>query len=359
MDSTNHLLTKRAATCRGASESARLGHRPQSGITGSERYRSPALQSRWRLCRCSRHCRLHPIHPGITSSRANQSGDANRGADIPQARMEQEMSKHEQWHLTAEAAELYERYVARYILGPWAPLLADAGRLVAGERVLDVACGTGVVTRIAAERVGPTGRVIGLDLNPGMIGVARSLPRPAGAPVEWIERSALDLGLPDASVDVVFCQQGLQFFLDKALAMREMHKVLDRGGRLAASVWTGAGVYNSAVGEALERFLNGESAARFCASRKVPSREELRSLAIDAGFADVKVQVSRIDMHLPRLDRFVLQHLSATPVAAEIAACDPESREKIGESVMKKLRDYADEEGVSYPEEAHILTGRV
>ena len=90
-----------------------------------------------------------------------KSGYANGGPDIPQARMEREMSEHEQWQLTAEAAELYERYLARYILGPWAPLLVDAAHLTVGERVLDVACGTGVVARIAAQRVGPTGRVVG------------------------------------------------------------------------------------------------------------------------------------------------------------------------------------------------------
>ena len=86
------------------------------------------------------------------------------------------MSEHEQWQLTAEAAELYERYPARYILGPWAPLLVDAAALATGERVLDVACGTGLVARIAAQRVGPAGRVVGVDLNPGMIAVARVAP---------------------------------------------------------------------------------------------------------------------------------------------------------------------------------------
>jgi SAM-dependent methyltransferase len=127
----------------------------------------------------------------------------------------------EQFQLSDEAAEHYERCPARYILGPWAPLLVNAARPAAGERVLDVACGTGVVARIAAERVGPGGRVVGVDLNPGMIRVARSLPAPIGAPIEWLERSALDLGLEDASFDVVLCQQGLQFFPDKALALRD------------------------------------------------------------------------------------------------------------------------------------------
>jgi len=130
-----------------------------------------------------------------------------------------------------------------------APSLVDAAHLAGGERVLDLACGTGVVTRIAAQRVGPQGRVTGVDLNTGMISVARSLPAPDGGPVEWLEGSALAIPLPDASVNVVLCQQGLQFFLDKALALLEMRRVLDRGGRLALSVWSSTGVYNSAVGK--------------------------------------------------------------------------------------------------------------
>src|SRR5262245_28728520 len=99
--------------------------------------------------------------------------------------MEAVMNAHESWHLTKGAAEQYERYVGRYILGPWAPLLVDAARVVAGNRVLDVACGTGVVARAAAERVGLAGHVIGADLNPAMIAVARSVSAASGPPIEW------------------------------------------------------------------------------------------------------------------------------------------------------------------------------
>src|SRR5256885_1865522 len=116
------------------------------------------------------------------------------------------------WHLSDAAAERYERYVVRYLLGPWAPLLVDAARLAPGERVLDVACGTGVVARAAAARVGPSGHVIGVDLNPGMIAIARALPPGAGAPIEWLVRNALELGFEAGGRDVVVCQQGLQFF---------------------------------------------------------------------------------------------------------------------------------------------------
>jgi SAM-dependent methyltransferase len=269
------------------------------------------------------------------------------------------MAKNEQWQLSADAAELYERYVARYILGPWAPLLVDVAHVGVGERVLDVACGTGVVARAAAERAGSTGHVVGVDLNPGMIAVARSLPTPVGASIEWIERSALDLRLRDATIDVVLCQQGLQFFPDKALAMREMRRVLARGGRLALSVWNGVGLYNGAVGEALTRFVGDAAALQFCASRQVPAREELRRLATQAGFSAVDVHISRINVRLPRLDKFTLDHLSATPLAALIAATEPAAREKIGASVMQELQPYADGAGITYPEETHVLTARV
>jgi ubiquinone/menaquinone biosynthesis C-methylase UbiE len=198
--------------------------------------------------------------------------------------MQRETTEHEQWQVTTKAAELYERYPARYILGPWAPLLVDAAALATGDGVLDVACGTGVVTRIAAQRVVPAGRVVGVDLNPGMIAVARSLAPPLGASIEWLERSALDLRLPDASFDAVLCQQGLQFFPDKLLALREMRRVLVYGGRLALSVWVGIGPYHGAVGEALARFVGDAAAAKFCSSRQVPAQDELRRFAVDAGF---------------------------------------------------------------------------
>jgi len=269
------------------------------------------------------------------------------------------MSTHEQWHLSAEAAELYERYVVRYILGPWAPSLVDAARVAPGERVLDVACGTGIVARIAAQRVGPTGRVVALDLNPGMIRVAQSLPAPVGAPIEWLVGSALDLRLEDAGFDAVLCQQGLQFFPDKALALREMRRVLGRGGRLALSVWNNVGFYNGAVAEALARFVGNESADRFCVSRQTPAREELEHLAREAGFSEVAVRVERINVHLPSLDQFTLHHLAATPIAPLLAAAAAETREKLGTSVAQQLQRYADGDGVTYPEETHVLTAQV
>jgi ubiquinone/menaquinone biosynthesis C-methylase UbiE len=143
-----------------------------------------------------------------------------------------------QWQLAGNAAELYEDILVPTVFRPWATYLLELADLRQGERVLDVACGTGIVARLAAGQVGMAGEVTGLDLNAGMLRVARSLPSPPGAPVTWVEGSALAMPLPDASFDVVLCQQGFQFFPDQAAGLQEPKRVLVPGGRvlLAAGV---------------------------------------------------------------------------------------------------------------------------
>ena len=263
-----------------------------------------------------------------------------------------------QWQLEGNAAEIYERTAARYILGPWAEGLAELAGVRPGERVLDLACGTGAVARVAAERAGASGSVIGLDLNAGMIAVARSLPAPAGAAIAWITRSAQDTGLPDASFDAVLCQQGLQFFPDKPAALREARRVLAPGGRIAMSVWRSTGVYNSAVGEALARHVGADAASRFCASRKVPADEELVAWCAAAGLSGAALHVRERTVRLPPLDRFVLAHLAGTPVAAELRAISDAARAALGCEVARDLAAYREGEGVAFPEVVTVITAR-
>ena len=149
------------------------------------------------------------------------------------------MNQQGQWQVAGSAPEVYERELVPAVFGVWAPILVELAQPGPGERVVDVACGTGIVARIAATRVGPTGAVVGVDLNPGMLSVARSVVSTdsrSGGPLQWQEASADKLPFPDGSFDVVYCQLGLQFFADRAAALREMRRVLGPGGRLALMV---------------------------------------------------------------------------------------------------------------------------
>jgi SAM-dependent methyltransferase len=135
--------------------------------------------------------------------------------------------------LSVEQAAVYEALFVPAMFAPWAPVVAEAAELRAGDRVLDVACGTGVLARAAAAAVGPAGTVVGLDPNDGMLAVAsRTAPQ-----IEWRRGVAEALPFDAASFDAVVSQFGLMFFRDRHAAIGEMRRVLRPGGRLAVAVW--------------------------------------------------------------------------------------------------------------------------
>jgi ubiquinone/menaquinone biosynthesis C-methylase UbiE len=134
----------------------------------------------------------------------------------------------------ASFPEMYEAYLVNPLFRPWAEITLDEVELTAGDRVLDIACGTGIVARVAKERLGGNGRVVGVDISSDMLAVARAVARN----IDWREGNAVALPIHDGEqFDVVVCQQGLQFIPDKAAAVAQMRRALARGGRLAVATW--------------------------------------------------------------------------------------------------------------------------
>jgi SAM-dependent methyltransferase len=258
------------------------------------------------------------------------------------------------------AAEVYERHLVPAMFAPWAPKLVDLAGVGAGERVLDVACGTGVVTRLAAERVGSGGRVVGLDINGAMLAVARALPAVTGAPIEWMEASALEMPLPDADFDVVLCQQGLQQFPDRSTALREMRRVLAPSGRVALAVWSriegSPGMV--ALVEALERHVGIEAANNRRAPFALGDADEVRDLLVGAGFCDVEVQTMVETARFPSPEELVAYQLAATPLST-LGALTEEARRAIEVDVRVALGNYVHDGELAVPMEAHIALARM
>jgi SAM-dependent methyltransferase len=246
------------------------------------------------------------------------------------------------------------------MFAPWAPVLLDAAGVHPGDQVLDVACGTGVVTRLAAERVGSTGRAVGLDSNAAMLVVARSLPPVTGAAIEWYEASALQMPLPDAAFDVVLCQQGLQQFPDARTALGEMRRVLRPSGRLAAAVWGrlehSPGM--AALVEGLGRHVGVAAANNRRAPFALGDADALGGLVEAAGFAAVAVRTLSQLAHFASARAFVSAQMSATPLSA-LGGVTAQAFDAVVSDVSAALDAYSTADGPAVPMEAHLVVAHV
>jgi ubiquinone/menaquinone biosynthesis C-methylase UbiE len=204
----------------------------------------------------------------------------------------------------------YEEYYIPAIFGPLTDVLLRHAPPASGERVLDVACGTGIVARRIAPIVGDDGHVQGVDRNPAMLEVARAC-APPGPPIDWQLGDAAALEAADGSRDRVTCQQGLQFLPDRAAGVQEMRRVLGDGGIAVVAVWEGldrhpfyASLFEAEL-PALARFGVPASEAELTAPFCFGDADALGALFTDAGFEQVHLVQGSIQARFVDPDRFV------------------------------------------------------
>lgn len=245
----------------------------------------------------------------------------------------------------ATAPENYERFFVPAIGRPVAQQLLRVAQLRAGERVLDVGCGTGVVTRLAAEQIGREGKVTGLDVNPGMLAVARaSSPRELG--IAWHEASAEAMPLPDAAFDVVLCQMSLQFVPDRLAALREMRRVLVVEGRIVLNVPGPAAPPFETLADAMGRHVAPQAAGFVRAVFALHDESELETLFREAGFQNVEIRAGTGELSLPPPREFLWQYVSSTPLAALLAGASADTRAALERDVVTRWKEFETDDGM-------------
>lgn len=197
------------------------------------------------------------------------------------------MNESERGQVSRSAAEVYDELFVPALFEEWVGRVADAAGIESGQKVLDVACGTGVLTRAVAERVGPRGAVIGLDLNGGMLAVARARsPR-----LEWRCAPAESLPFEDGCFDAVVSQFGLMFFADRVRALREIRRVLRSGGRAAIAVWAtlAESPGYAAMADLLRRLFGDAAAGALHAPFALGEPGALRALFAEAAIEGIEI----------------------------------------------------------------------
>lgn len=261
----------------------------------------------------------------------------------------------EGWQLEGNSAEAYERYLAA-AFSPWADALTDAAALRPGERALDVACGTGIVARHAARKVGATGRVVGLDVNDAMLAVARTVSAGAQPSIEWRRGDAAQLPFPDRHFDAVFCEQALQFFSEPLQALREMRRVLTEGGRAALSVCRPIAfspAYVTLAG-ALDRYAGPDAGAMMRSPFCRWSAGELKTMLGGAGFRHVHVRIEVASLRYPSPGEFLRREAASSPLAGLVGAVDVTRRAELIRELESALADHADDDGVVCGVESYV-----
>lgn len=264
------------------------------------------------------------------------------------------MTATESFQIPLEAAEVYESRFVPALFAEWAPLLVEAAGVHPGHAVLDVACGTGIVARTAADRIGGDGAVVGLDLNEAMLTVARRV-RPD---LQWQQGDAGELPFPDRAFDVALCQMSLMFIPDRTRAVAELSRVTATGGTVGVVVpasITEQPAYRRLV-DVVTREAGPDAASLMGTYWSCGDLPELRGLFTAAGLRDVGTRTHFGTARFGSIDEMVATEVEGSPLASRI---DDTVYARIRQQARTELAEFEAPDGVAAPLCGHIVVGRV
>ena len=259
----------------------------------------------------------------------------------------------ETFQISADQAEIYETRFVPALFAQWAPLLLDAAGVASGQSVLDVCCGTGILARTAADRVGPTGRVVGVDLSESMLTVARRL-RPD---LDWRRGDAADLPLPDASFDLVGCQSALMFLPDPTRALAEMGRAAGPQGTVALQVYASL-ADQPAYGPWVDLVAGhaGPEAINLLSTYWIHGDlAELRARFDAAGLVVTGVQTVRGVARFGSAEEMVRTEVEATPLVDRL---DDSGYRRVIDESTELFDRFRTDAGVDLPIDSHLVIAR-
>jgi ubiquinone/menaquinone biosynthesis C-methylase UbiE len=259
------------------------------------------------------------------------------------------------FQLSTKAAQGYEAQKVPALFGPLARATLDAISLPDDAHVIDIACGTGIITKVVAERLGGKGRIVGTDLNAAMLEVAQMTMPESSHQIEWFACDVTELPFEDGEFDIAFCQQGLQFFPDKPKALAEVRRVLKPEGRLYLACWRTVSPFFQKVADSLKQRINDETAKQALGPYAFRDSDQITSLLRDAGFNVADVSPLVIERRLAPAREAIRKEILAQPFEKTLLDSGVETVDAIVSDVEAELEEYRDGETITVPQEVNLF----
>ena len=268
------------------------------------------------------------------------------------------MNSKSSWQLLEDGPEAYEKYIVPAFSGAWARDIVDRANLSSGDRILDIGCGTGIVSRYAYQSMSESVSITGVDVNEIVLKKARDICSLDNIPIEWKQGYAEALPFTDAEFDVVLCQQGLQYFPDRPIALTEVNRVLASKGRVVFSVWRSLKYFPFylALHKALEQYVSAEAASTLNSAFTLGDAAHLRELFKSAGFINIEILLAIKQMRYSPLTDFLIGSLAASPFGNDIFELKNSKRDEMFQSIHGSIINYVDDHGLAAPMECYVVS---
>ncbi len=257
------------------------------------------------------------------------------------------------WQLSGDGPDAYERYVVPAFTRTWAQEMVKRACLRGDERILDAACGSGIVARTAAAGH-RTDLICGVDVNEIMINKARDIE----TAIAWHHSDVTSMPFDDCCFDVILCQQGLQYFPDQVGALTQMQRVLADHGRIILSVWRPIeySPFYDALCRLLEKYVSRTAASMLAAAYSIGDADTIKELFEYAGFSTVHITIVVKQMRFSPFDEFVMGGMMASPFFKDIQEMPAADREAFLLEMALSNQDYLDDDGLAAPMESYIVS---
>jgi ubiquinone/menaquinone biosynthesis C-methylase UbiE len=271
------------------------------------------------------------------------------------------MASENKFHLSTEAAELYNTQKVPTLFEPLARSTLDAVSIPTNAAALDLACGTGIIPRLLAERLPGAdrlpgaGRIVGADLNQAMIDIAKINMPDSAHKVDWFACDVTELPFDDGEFDIAFCQQGLQFFPDKPKALTEIKRVLAPGGTFTFTCWSSVAPFSKAIADSVRTHISEKAEGQALSPFAFRDGAVISSMLAEAGFTVASATILQVDRRITPARAAIRKEILGLPFEQELRAKGEAVIDTVVAEIDTSLDRYRVGDGLVTPQEAHLF----